>query len=119
MARVLVAGTDWRFRALVRAQLLEEGVEAEAYETAREALSGVRNLNALPALLVVDLFDRRDPHAELQLLAKWASLVPAWIIARPSLAAEIEAGEIRAERVIYRPVDVGELIKEIKQRISS
>ncbi|MGH9325695.1 MAG: hypothetical protein ACRD2B_03260 [Terriglobia bacterium] len=117
MARVLIAGADWQFRALVRAQLLEEGIEVEAYETVRDALNGLRDLNALPALLVIDLLASPNPRAELRLLAKWARLLPVWILIGHQLAVGKETGEAGAERVLYRPVEVGELVKAIKQRI--
>ena len=38
MATVVLIGKEWQARALMRAQLLEEGVDAEAYLTASEAL---------------------------------------------------------------------------------
>ena len=38
MTQVLLAGKDWQARALVRAQLIEEGLDVEADETIREAL---------------------------------------------------------------------------------
>ena len=39
MSHILIAGKDWQARALLRAQLLEEGFEVEAHETIPDALA--------------------------------------------------------------------------------
>ena len=39
MSCVLIAGKDWQARALLRAQLLEEGFEVEAFEAIPDALA--------------------------------------------------------------------------------
>jgi DNA-binding NtrC family response regulator len=112
---VVLIGKDWQSRALLRAQLMEDGVDVEAYETARAAFESMGEV--LPALLVADLSASADPAAEIDLLAQWADQMPIWIIAGRSLIAEKNLKGRRFELILFRPVDVGELVEQIKQRV--
>src|SRR3972149_5130882 len=56
MKTVRVVGRDWKFRALLRAQLLEEGYAALGFETLEEAAAPL-GLGAPPAALVFDTTD--------------------------------------------------------------
>jgi CheY-like chemotaxis protein len=116
MPRVLLTGKDWAARALVRAQLLEEGVHVKAYETARDALDEVSDLSDLPKLLVADLAGSPKPEAELDLLAQWGTLLPVWVIITPEVQIRRNLEEVAIERILSRPLDLGQLVAEIKQR---
>jgi len=119
MAEVVLVGKDWRTRALLRAQLLEEGVQVEAYELLQDALQAL--VPSLPALLVADLTCSDDLSADIHSLADWAARVPArvptWILAShsPQVAKQLERHNF--ERVFFRPVDVGELVSLIRRRV--
>jgi FixJ family two-component response regulator len=112
---VILVGKDWQARALVRAQLLEEGVDAEAYETAGEALGGLGEV--LPALLIADLTASDDPGAEIDALAEWSGQIPTWIIAGRSLILGKDLKSRGFEMILFRPVDVGELVEQIQRRV--
>ena len=115
MARLVLVERDWSTRALLRAQLLEEGVEVEAYESLEDALQAF--VPPLPAMLVADLTASNDPKADIRDIVGRVKRVPTWIIAsRPfGIAAGLEDRSF--ERVFFRPVDVGELVSLIKQRL--
>jgi CheY-like chemotaxis protein len=117
MARVLVIGEDWQARALLRAQLLEEGVTVEAYESVAAGLETLETPGPLPALVLADLSASHDPAAEIELLAAWAGRIPVWIIAARSLIAESRLKGRGFELILFRPVDVGELVSQIKGRL--
>jgi len=117
MTRVVVVGKDWQARALLRAQLLEEGLEVEAYETARAALATLEGTELLPALLVADLFASDDPATEIDQLASWARRIPTWIMAGRNLIAEKRLQGRGFEVILFRPVDMGELVEQIKRRL--
>lgn len=115
MAQVILIGKEWQSRALVRAQLIEEGVDVEAYLTARTALEGLGDL--LPALIIADFTECDSLEDEINELAKWARQVPIWILAgRDLIAGKLLRGR-GFEMVLYRPIDVGELVEQIKLRI--
>jgi CheY-like chemotaxis protein len=114
---ILIAGKDWRARALIRAQLLEEGFEVEALETVSEALAVLESGIGLPDLFLADISESDDPAADVEALAAWARKVPIWIIASRSFITEKGLRGHGFEMTFLRPVDVGELIDQIKQRL--
>jgi len=116
MPSVLLAGKDWKSRALLRAQLQEEGLEVIALEGAREALNSLTGLANLPKLLVADLTGSSHPTAEVDLLARWTSILPIWLILSRTVTLGRAIDELGFERVIYRPVDMARLVQEIKER---
>lgn len=119
MAQVVLVGKDWQTRALVRAQLIEEGLEVEAAETVREALSTLQEPALRPSLLIADVSASDDPSAEIEQLAAWAAWIPVWIIASRNLLAEPQLKGRGFELILVRPIDVGELVVQIKRRIEA
>ena len=117
MPPVFVVGRDWPSRALIRAQLLEEGVDVEAHETARDALNTVTDLRNLPELLLADLHLSPCPEAEIDLLTRWAGAIPVWVITDRTLRIDRSLKGAGIERVLARPVDVKQLVADIKQRL--
>ena len=117
MARLILVGEDWQARALLRAQLIEEGLSVEAYESVAAGLRTREPSGPLPALLLVDLSASQDPVAEVDQLAGWAGRIPIWIIAGRTLIAEARLRGRGFELILFRPVDVGELVTQIKQRL--
>jgi CheY-like chemotaxis protein len=119
MAQVVLVGKDWQTRALVRAQLIEEGLEVEAAETVREALSTLQEPALRPSLLIADVSASDDPSAEIEQLAAWEAQIPVWIIASRNLLAEPQLKGRGFELILVRPIDVGELVVQIKRRIEA
>jgi len=117
VGQVLLIGKDWKTRALLRAQLLEEGVDVEAYESLADALEASIGVGQAPALLIADVGESVDPKVEIAQLAHWSRRIPIWIIARRTVADESEFEGRRFEAVLFRPVDLGELVERIKQRV--
>ncbi len=119
MAQVLLLGKDWQTRALLRAQLIEEGLEVEAHETAHEVNLDLQTPELLPELVVADLASSDDPGAETERLAAWAGRLPVWVIANHSLISNTSLTSRGFEMILFRPVDVGELVVQIKRRVEA
>jgi CheY-like chemotaxis protein len=117
MSRILVAGKDWQARALIRAQLLEEGFDVEAYETVCEALDSLRASPRAPDLCLADITESDDPAADVEALAAGARNLPVWIIASHAFIADRGLSRRGFEMILLRPVDVGELVAQIKRRL--
>jgi DNA-binding NtrC family response regulator len=115
MAQLVLVGRDWTTRTLLRAQLLEEGVEVEAYETLEDAHQAL--VPALPALVVTDLTGSNDPEVDIHHLASLAKRVPTWIITSRSSGVATDLEGHSFERIFFRPVDLGELVGLIKRRL--
>ena len=117
MPRLLIAGKDWTSRALLRAQLIEEGFDVEAYEDVQEVVDRLWGSAEMPSLLIVDLFEGTKQAEDIATLSHWAKILPIWILVGQGAAG---AGVLEGqgfERVLFRPVDVGKLVQEIKQRL--
>jgi CheY-like chemotaxis protein len=117
MPQVLLVGKQWKARALIRAQLIEEGLDVEAYQTVRDALERLKTSTQRPPLLIADLSESDDPSADLDQLAKWAKRVPLWILASPSTIVSQGLQGRGFEAILFRPLDVGKLVDQIKQRL--
>jgi DNA-binding NtrC family response regulator len=117
MAQILITGKDWAARALLRAQLIEEGFEVEAHEDLQTVVDRLWGSRDMPSLVIVDLFESGNPVEDIATLSHWAKLLPIWILAGHGTS---EAGALEGrgfERVVFRPLDVGKLVQEIKQRL--
>ncbi len=117
MSQLLLIGKDWTARALLRAQLIEEGIDVEAHESVSEALDTLETSPMLPALLIVDLTASDHPAADADQLAGWTAHIPVWIIAsRATIVGENLRGR-GFEIILFRPVDINELVDQIKRRL--
>lgn len=119
MSRILIAGKDWQARALLRAQLLEEGFDVEAYETIPEVVNLLTRIAQIPALLIADISASDDPTADLETLAAWSHRVPIWILASRTYTADKGLGGHGFEKCLLRPVEIGKVVREIKQRLGA
>ncbi len=118
MAKILLAGNAWKFRALLRAQLLEEGVEVEAFESVKDALESFRGPTQLPRLFLLDVTTSAAPAQEAAQLAPWASKFPIWILVRQGELSEKVLKSGGFERILHLPVDLRALIREIESRVN-
>lgn len=114
-AQVILLGKDWKSRALVRAQLIEEGIRVKAYDAVAAAIEAAGGQTPAP-LLVADLTASDDPAREAAQLAHWSRRIPIWIIASRSAINPRDLEGRGFEMVLFRPVDAGELIEQIKRR---
>lgn len=114
---ILIAGKDWQARALLRAQLLEEGFEVEAHETVPDALAALGPGTNLPDLFIADVSASDDPSADVEALSALSRKLPIWIIATRTYIIEKGLRGHGFEMILLRPVDVGELVEQIKQRL--
>ncbi len=117
MAEVVLAGKDWKARALLRAQLIEEGLGVEAHESVGAALESLEASPGLPGLLIADLASSDNPSADADQLASWTALIPIWILASHTLIVDKSLKGRGFEMILFRPVDLRELVAQIKQRL--
>jgi CheY-like chemotaxis protein len=117
VSQIVIAGKDWQSRALLRAQLLEEGLEVEAYESIPNALAALGRSLILPAMLIADISASDDPSADVEALSAWSRKLPIWIIASRNYIVEKDLRSHGFELVMLRPVDMGELVNQIEQRM--
>jgi DNA-binding NtrC family response regulator len=117
MARIFLVSRDWHLRALLRAQLLEEGLEVKAFEESGSALAGLETAEEFPTLLVADLSSADNPEREAELLSYWANQFPIWVISSHMLAGDADLTGPGFERILSRPIDLGEFVEDVKHRV--
>ena len=120
MPRILIAGKHWTSRALLRAQLIEEAFDVEAFGDVQSLDNFLQTISELPQLLIADLFESENLPEDIAMLSHWVKLVPIWIMAGHGVADSVAEAmkESGYERVLFRPVDIGKLVKEIKEQLS-
>jgi hypothetical protein len=112
MPNVFVIGRDWRFRAGVRAELRERGIEALGMETADDAGRALAT-GTTPSLIVWDTSEAKPYEddsmahpAEAPKIGPLAGRVPLVIV-----TSRTEKVALPAEAtVFYRPVRIGEIV---------
>ncbi|MEJ2008529.1 MAG: hypothetical protein P8Z30_10305, partial [Acidobacteriota bacterium] len=57
------------------------------------------------------------PVEDVATLSHWAKLLPVWIMAGHGTAGAEQLEGRGFERVLFRPLDVGKLVREIKGRL--
>lgn len=112
---VVLLATDWRTRALIRAQLIEQGFDVVATDTwpmmRRHLRPGLK-----PRLALVDLKDLPDPAdvvRDLRVLMKPESVLILTAIGTVT-RAEIERSAFHALR---RPIVIEDLVRAVTEAI--
>lgn len=109
MKTVLVVGREWKFRALLRAQLREEGYEALAFET----LQDIEAEKVGAAALVFDTADFKPEEWQPQ-LTQLAAALPVLIVAGAD-----ESLHLPRARVLRRPIRLAEVVSALREIISA
>jgi len=107
MNTILVVGRDWKFRALLRAQLREEGFEARGFESLTDVFPESSGPGPAPAALIFDTVEA--PQAELDLLASLKAGCPVVVV-----AAVDESVAAPQARILRRPIAIAALVGELR-----
>ena len=105
MQVILVVGREWKFRALLRAQLREEGYEALAFEILQDAEAEL----ASAAALVFDTADFKPEEWQAQ-LQQLAATLPVVVVAGAD-----EPVEILLACVLRRPVRLSDIVAAVRE----
>ncbi len=117
MPCVVLICKDWSTRALLRAELLEEGVDVVAVEDTGEAVMAVELAGSPPPLIIADLSSSDQPEADADWLAELPRAVPVWIIAGKTEMVSKDLEKRGFEKILFKPLDAGELVEQIKRRL--
>jgi ActR/RegA family two-component response regulator len=114
---VVLLATDWRTRALIRAQLIEQGFAVVATNTWRMMRRHLRP-GMKPRLALVDLKDLPDPDGVLRDLRALMKPGRALILTAIGTVtgAEIERSGFRA---LHRPIVIEDVVRAVEEAIRS
>ncbi|MFQ5663276.1 MAG: hypothetical protein ACE5HL_05560 [Terriglobia bacterium] len=112
MKTILVVGREWKFRALLRAQLREEGYPALGFATLEEAVVHLASGTPPPAALVFDTTEAPavEMRAELAALAESRRAGPVMVV-----AAAHEQFDWPSLHVLRRPLRLGEVVAAVRE----
>ena len=68
-------------------------------------------------MFIADISASDNPSADVEALSTWSRKIPIWIIASRAYIVEKGLRGHGFEMIMLRPVDVGELVDQIKQRL--
>ncbi len=116
MGEILLIAADWQLRALVRAQLLEEGFEVRAWPSLELALAHLIRDGARPRLILVEV---QGSEREGQLLADlWRLAGEAPLIVCGGALGRItlsQEGLPPIAAALLRPFRVGDLVELVRE----
>ena len=111
--KVLLAGGDFRARALVLAQLQQEGYDVTAVETWDEAELLLRKRAIRPDAVVFDVEGENHAEAALATLAKLVAPARALILTSSSGVPVQDARRPGFDHVLARPYSVGDVVRTL------
>ena len=101
---------DWKERAFLRAELIEEGIKTFAVETMDDAKGWLSDPRVLPIIIIYDTQFQDNPHQDTEHLRKYISDVPILII-----TSRFEACPYSGfKHIIRRPVTIGDIVGRVK-----
>jgi len=113
---VVLLAADWKTRAPLRAQLIEEGFEVVANDDWKDARRYVR-LGTKPSLVVVDLQGLSEADTVLRDLKEL--MKPDRVLVITAIGTEsIESVQGLGFSVAARPVSIGDLVASVRALLS-
>lgn len=114
--RIWIVGAEHWPRALLRAELIERGLDATGFETVEDAIRQLRLTGAerRPALLVLDWRDQIMDERTSELL--FAAGVPVLVVADLAHPDGGPAGPV--VEVLHRPLTIGEVATAVEQLLA-
>ncbi len=114
---IVLLDADWPSRALLRAQLIEEGFDVAASDTWETAMSHI-GLGHKPKLVIVDLRNLDDARAVLRDLRLVMDQRRVLVL---TAAGTLPPGEVEALgfHALARPVAIDDVVAVAKRLVSS
>ena len=112
---VLIIASEWRTRALLGAQLREEGFDALGAQDEEEALARLSFRKLKPHIIFIDTLNL-DLKAALERLSSLCKDVPL-LICRGGLERDLDCPWNGRVVILQKPVTIGEIVNEIKNLI--
>jgi len=117
MKQILLAAADWQFRALVRAQLIEEGYEVTAVPGIEHALFLLIRRRIRPDLVIVDTVGQSVTPEHLADLRRLLDDTPALICTGVYQRGAFDFTALGFPHILVRPFRVGEVVRAVRQVI--
>jgi len=112
---IFVVGADWKFRALVRAELRERGYGARGCKTLEEAQAALASHPQPSAALVFDATGQSVVAVREQLTALATRLPVILVLGAAEPAFTLPAGS----QLLRRPVSIEQIVQAVASSVGS
>ncbi|MER3445494.1 MAG: hypothetical protein C4291_01055 [Candidatus Dadabacteria bacterium] len=110
----IVVIKDWRERAFLRAQLIEEGIRTLAVETMDDAKGWLGDPRILPLIIIYDTQSQDNISGDIEYLRGY-SHAPVLILTGSSEKKTHEIENLGFKNIIPRPITIGGITERVKE----
>lgn len=110
----IVVVKDWRERAFLRAELIEEGIRTLAVETLNEAKEWLDDPRMLPIIIIYDTQFQDSASQDIKYLREY-SRAPVLILTGSAEKKAHEIENLGFKHIISRPVTIGDITGRVKE----
>jgi DNA-binding NtrC family response regulator len=118
VGEILLIAEDWQLRALVRAQLLEEGYQVRALPSLDVALAFLLRGAEPPCLILVDMEGCRIEPCALTELWQLTGQAPLIVCGGAVSQATLAQKDLPPAQVLLRPFRVGDLVGQVRRALA-
>ncbi|HLE24181.1 MAG TPA: hypothetical protein VI935_00865 [Thermodesulfobacteriota bacterium] len=111
----IIVVKDWKERAFLRAELIEEGVRTFAVERMGEAEEWLADPEMLPIIIIYDTNNQDSPSRDLMRLSELITHIPVLIITSFLEKGASNLEELGFKHIIQRPIRIGDVVKYVKE----
>ena len=115
ISAAIVIVKNWKERAFLRAELIEEGIRTFAVEKIDEAEEWLADPKVLPNIIIYDTNNQDNPTQDVKRLSELASRIPILVITAPAEKREINFDELGLKHVIIRPIRIEDVVGHVKE----
>jgi DNA-binding response OmpR family regulator len=116
--KILLIAADWRFRALVRAQLLEEGFEVSAWPSLESALAYLLRGGQPPQLILLETEAVEIEARMVSDLWQLAGQAPLLLCGGASSRGTLGGEGWPPATVLMRPFRVRDVVQKVRHALS-
>lgn len=118
MNAIILVAKEWKTRALIMAQLAEEGYKVMALQTIEEAVMLLCRGIARPGLIILDTAGQSLKEPILTDLQTLAGGAPILICTGPFDLAQFDFEKAGFTHVLVRPFTVGDVVSAVRKVMS-
>lgn len=105
---------DWRERAFLRAELIEEGMRTLASETISEAEEWLGDPRVLPLIVIYDTQLQDDTPKDIEYLREYFR-APVLILTGSAEKKTHEIQNLGFKHIMPRPATIGDIVRRVKE----
>jgi len=119
MEQIVLIAKQWKARAFIMAQLLEEGYEVMALRTIEEAMRLLAQEMTRPRLIILDTLGQSLSETTLADLRALSGGTPMLLCTGPFDLAWLDLKEAEFADLLVRPFTVGDVVNAVREALGN